>query len=520
MQTLLGQLKHWNKLTPSKPFVYDGELTLTYAEAYNRALRFAGGLRKLGLEKGVRVAPIMFNGFRWYDLYYGLSAGGFVNVPLNFRLAGPELVYQINDSEAQAIIMDPEFYDVIAQIKEQIPGVRHFIYTGEEKPFEGSISYDTLLEAEPYENSNTNENDLFGIYYTGGTTGQAKGVILTHKSIISNAYHLATAMRFGSEQVGLHSAPMFHLADGAVNFAITLVGGAHVLVKAFDPVAVLKAVEHYKPTISLWVPTMINMLVNEPGISEYDLSSLQYIIYGASPISPSLLRKAVKEFACEFTQVYGMTEAGPILTILFPEEHRQGLSDENKQYLLKAAGRQIIGVDVRVVDENGTDVQPGEVGEIIACGDNIMQGYLNKPQETAEALIDGWYWTKDLATIDEDKYIFMVDRAKDMIITGGENVYSVEVEDALVGHPDVLEAAVIGVPHKEWGESVLAVVAVRPGATVDEAELRDFCKQRIAGYKVPKAVEVVEALPKSGAGKILKKDLREKYWEGIDRRVG
>ncbi len=516
---LLGQLKHWKKLTPSKPFIYDGDLVFTFAQAYDRALRFAGGLKALGLEKGTRVAPIMFNGFRWYDLYYGLSAGGFVNVPLNFRLAGPEIAYQINDSQAQVVIMDTEFYDVIAQIKEQLPSVLHFVYTGPESPFTGAISYDRLLEAEPYESACGDENDLFGIYYTGGTTGLAKGAMLTHKNIVSNAFHLTSTMGLSGDQLALHSAPMFHLADGAINFAITMGGGGHVLVKAFEPTAVLQAVARYKTTCTLWVPTMINMLMNHPDVTDFDLSSLQLVFYGASPISPDLLRKASTVFGCDFAQVYGMTEAGPILTILLPEDHRRGLADQDKNYLLKAAGRQIIGVDVRVVDINGKDIRPGEVGEIIARGDNILQGYWNKPKETAAALVDGWYWSKDLGSIDEDHYIYVVDRAKDMIISGGENVYSVEVENALMGHTAVLEAAVIGVPHKEWGEAVTAVVVLKPKASATEAELREFCKQRIAGYKVPKTVKFIEALPKSGAGKIMKKNLREIYWQGIERRV-
>jgi long-chain acyl-CoA synthetase len=445
MRNLLEQLHHWYKLNPSKPFQFDGDLVLTVAETYDRAVRFAGGLKALRLERGARVAPIMFNGFRWYDLYYGLSAGGWVNVPLNYRLAGPELAYQINNSEAQVVIVDPEFYEVIAQIKDEIPGVRHFIYTGEGPPFEGAIPYDQLLEAQFYESADHDENELFGIYYTGGTTGVAKGVMLAHRAIIQNAFHLVSAMRLGSDQVALHTAPMFHLADGAINFAITMAGGSHVSVKAFEPTTVLQAIERYRPTTTLWVPTMINMLANHPDVENTDLSSFQYIFYGASPISPDLLRKAVDVFGCDFIQLYGMTESGPILTILYPEEHRQGLEVEDREHLLKAAGRQIIGVDLRVVNEDGTDVQPGEVGEIIARGDNIMQGYWNLPDETAEALKDGWLWTKDMARIDEDRYVYIVDRAKDMIITGGENVYSVEVEDAIMSHPAVLEAAVIGV---------------------------------------------------------------------------
>ena len=520
MKNLLGQLKHWAKLTPSKEFVFDGDVTLTFKEVYDRALRFAGGLKALGLERQSRVAPLIFNSYKWYDLYYGLSAGCFVNVPLNYRLAGPELAHQINDSEAEVVIVDPEFFKLLEQIKDDIPKVRHFVYIGEEKPFEGAIPYDNLLEGDSYEAEESSEDDLFGIYYTGGTTGLAKGVMLSHKNIISNAFHLAAAMKLGQDQIGFHSAPMFHLADGAINFGITMGGGSHVLVKAFEPVSVLQAIERYRPTATLFVPTMINMLANHPKVGDYDLSSIKNIFYGASPISPALLRKAVEVFKCDFAQLYGMTEAGPILTILFPEEHRLGLSSQDHEYLLKAAGRQIIGAEVRVVGDDGHEVPTGEVGEIIARADNIMQGYWNRPKETAEALKDGWYWTKDMAYMDKDHYVYVVDRAKDMIISGGENIYSVEVEDALMAHPSVLETAVIGVPHKDWGESVLGVVVLKPGESAAAEELRDFCKQRIASYKVPKSIEFVEALPKSGAGKLLKKDLREKYWQGADRRVG
>ena len=519
MRNLLGQLEHWNKLTPTREFVYDGDVVLTFAQAYDRALRFAGGLKSLGLITGDRVAPLVLNGYRWYDIYYGFSAGRFVNVPLNYRLAGPELAHQINDSGAKVVIIDPVFKNLIIKIKDQIPNVEHFVYIGDEAPFEEAIPYDSLLDEDPYIADNAQENDLFGIYYTGGTTGLAKGVMLTHKNIISNAYHLVSAMKLDENERTLHSAPMFHLADGAINFAITMQGGSHVLVN-FEPTTVLKAIQTYKPTSTLWVPTMINMLANSPNIADFDLLSLNYIFYGASPISPALLRRAADVFKCEFVQLYGMTEAGPILTILSPTDHKQGLTDRDREYQLKAAGRQIIGVEVRVVDKHGKDVQPGEVGEIIARGDNIMQGYWNRDKETAEALIDGWYWSKDMARIDTDRYVYIVDRAKDMIISGGENVYSVEVEDAIMNHPAVLETAVIGIPHKDWGEQVHAVVVLKPEMSTTEDELRAHCKELIASYKVPKTVEFVQELPKSGAGKLLKKDLREKYWEGTDRNVG
>jgi long-chain acyl-CoA synthetase len=313
---------------------------------------------------------------------------------------------------------------------------------------------------------------------------------------------------------------MFHLADGAANFAITLAGGSHVSVKAFEPLAVLKTIEKYKVTCALLVPTMINMLINHPDVGKYDLSSMRLIWYGASPIAPEVLQRAMDIFKCDFCQLYGMTEAGPILTVLLPKDHIVDSNDPKSVKKLMSAGRQIIGVQLRVVDKSGKDVKPGEVGEVIAKGDNIMVGYWGKPVETEEVLTkDGWYWTRDLAEIDENGYIYIVDRAKDMIISGGENIYSIEVESVLYKHPAVLEAAVIGCPDEKWGEAVKACVVLKPGMKATESEIIDFCKKRIASYKCPKSVDFLDALPKSGAGKIMKRELREKYWKGRPRRV-
>lgn len=519
MRNLLDQLKHWHKMKPQDVFVVDGEMRLTYDDVLQRALRFAGGLNRFGVAKGARIASINFNSYRYYDLYYGLSAGGFVFVPLNFRLAGPEIAYQINDSGAEVLILDPEFEEVISKIKNSLTSVKHFVYTGAQCGMAGALPYDSLLESEPY-TAAVSENDLFGIYYTGGTTGLAKGVMLSQRNLISNAFHLVAHIGLSEGHVTLHSAPMFHLADGATNFAATLAGGSHVLVKAFEPISVLNAIQTHNVTFSLFVPTMINALVNHPEVGKYDLGSLKLLAYGASPISTTLLKRAYEVFSCEFMQLYGMTEEGPIVTVLTPQEHRKALTTAGEEGLLKAAGRQIIGVEARVVDGAGNDVKPGEVGEVITRGDNIMQGYWNKPQETAAALIDGWYWTKDLARIDGENYIYIVDRAKDMIISGAENIYSVEVEDALSRHPAVMEAAVIGVPDEKWGEAVKGIVVLKPGHTATEVELRDFCRELIAGYKVPKSISFLDALPKSGAGKILKRELRKKFWAGSDRQVG
>ncbi|MBN2515901.1 MAG: long-chain-fatty-acid--CoA ligase [Deltaproteobacteria bacterium] len=520
MRSLLDQVRHWVVKEPQKFMVYDEDRKFTYEQIYDRARRFSGGLRKLGVGKKARIGVIMFNSYRWYDLYYGLSAAGCILVPLNFRLANPEILYQINDSGCKVLIFDPEFTNVVQGIKSSLKTVEHFVYTGETSPFDEAIPYDSLLDAEPFEENITPDN-VFGIYYTGGTTGLAKGVMLSHKNILANALNFATDVHFGADHVQLSAAPMFHLADGAMNFTITLTGGAHASIKAFEPVAVFQAIEKFKCTTALLVPTMINMLNNHPDATKYDLSSLRLIVYGASPIAPDVLQKAIDLFQCDFCQLYGMTEAGPILTVLQPEDHKVDPDNPESVKLLRSCGREVTGVQLRVVDKDGNDAKPGEAGEIWARGDNIMMGYWGKPIETEEVLHeDGWYETRDIAQMDENNYLYVVDRSKDMIISGAENIYTVEVENAVYKHPAVLEAAVIGVPDDRWGEVVKACVVLKQGMPVTESELIEFCRQHIASYKCPKSVDFMGSIPKSGAGKILKRELREMYWKEHERRVG
>ncbi len=520
MRSLLDQVRHWTIYKPNDVMVYEGDLRFSYCEIFHRALRLAGGLKKLGVRKGMRVGALMFNHYRWYDLYYGLAAAGCVLVPLNYRLANPEIVYQLNDSGCAMLIFDPEFAGGVEEVKDSLKTVEHFVFTGKEMPFAGALDYDGLLDAEPFE-EDVSEDDLFGIYYTGGTTGLAKGVMLTHKNIIANAFNLCVHTKLAHDHLAMHAAPMFHLADGASNFAVTLAGGRHVSVKAFDPSAVLKVIEQYKVTCGLLVPTMINMLINHPDVGSYDLSSMKLIWYGASPIAPDVLRRAMNVLKCDFCQLYGMTEAGPIVTVLPPEDHLVNPDDPGSMRKLRAAGRAVTGVRVRVVDGDGNDVKPGGIGEVYARGNNIMSGYWEKPAETQDVLgKDGWYQTRDLARIDEEGYIYIVDRAKDMIISGAENIYTVEVENALYKHPAVLEAAVVGVPDHRWGEAVKACVVLKPGMSADAEDIIGFCKTQIASYKCPKSVDFLDAIPKSGAGKILKRVLREKYWEGHVRKVG
>lgn len=519
---LMGSAKNKaNKLA-----IVDGNHRYTYGEFADRVSQLKKGIKELGVEKGDRVGILMLNSFRYLELFYAVTAIGAVVVPLNVRLSVPELTFVLNDAGAKVLFLHREFLPILTQLKEQVESLQHYILA-EDKGIEGegeggTLAYEELLHdqtPEPLRPDNITEEDIAGLFYTGGTTGRSKGVMLSHKNLVSNAYHASILLQYSEETSYLHAGPMFHLADGASTFAVTLVGGTHVHIRMFHPKGVLEVLERDRPNSCLLVPTMLNMLVNYPEFDQFDTSSLTKILYGASPMPVEVLKTAAKKMPqLQFFQAYGMTEASPILTILPAKYHVIGGSEKDERRLT-SCGQSVIGVEVRCVDPEGRDVPPGEVGEIIARGPNIMKGYWNLPEETAAALRDGWYYSGDLATVDEDNFYYIVDRKKDMIITGGENVYSVEVENVLYTHPGILEAAVIGVPDEKWGEVVKAVVVKKPGKDVSEEDILNLCKQYLANYKVPKSIQFVDELPKSGAGKILKRHIRDQYWKGQKRKV-
>jgi long-chain acyl-CoA synthetase len=343
--------------------------------------------------------------------------------------------------------------------------------------------------------------------------------MLSHANLLANAYHILACGIWREGDVYLHACPMFHIADGPTTHAVTWLGGTHVIIPSFKPDLALEAIERERVTATLLIPTMINFLINHPDVAKRDLSSLRIVTYGGAPMPEELVRRATQLLPCSFCQAYGLTETSPLLT-LFPNQEQALAGPPEQMRRLLSCGREVIGVRVRVVNTRGEEVKPGEVGEIIAKGPNIMVGYWNNPQATAEAVRDGWLYTGDLATVDEEGYIYIVDRKKDMIITGGENVFSTEVENVVYTHPAVLEAAVVGVPDATWGEAIKAIVVLKPGASATEEEIIAYCRSRIAHFKVPRSVDFYEgALPKSGSGKILKRELREKYWAGHERRV-
>jgi long-chain acyl-CoA synthetase len=489
--------------------VLDGDSKLTYREFYERVHRVASFLDSIGLSRGERASVILSNSPAYLELYYALPMAGGIIVPLNNRWGIDDFVFSITDSGSTALIVDDRFADIARQIAGRVPGLR-LVYAGRGDCPNAMIDYHAGTgTAAPVEFDEPSPEDLAGIFYTSGTTGGPKGAMLTHRNVCSNAV-LCLASGLGVGAVYLHAAPMFHLADGAATHSTTATGAAHAFIEAFEPGDFLRAVEKYRVSASVLVPTMINMVVNHPDLATTDLSSLDRILYGASPMPLPLLKTAMEKLGCRFQQAYGMTETSPVLTILRPEDHR--FDNAGQTYApVRSAGRPILGMEVRVVDVEDRDVAPGEVGEIIARGDNVMKGYWKRPEISAEVLRGGWMHTGDMGTFDENGYLYILDRKKDMIKTGGENVYSPEVESMLISHDAVLEAAVIGMPHPVWGETIRAIVVRRPGAGLTEHELIEYCRERMTHFKCPTSVVFLDALPKGGTGKVQKTVLRRMY---------
>ena len=444
----------------------------------------ADRLSRLDLAPGTRVGFLGVNSRAHAEAWLGVPAVGGVIVSLNYRLAPDELRFIARDAELALLLADDEHRDVAASLG---------ISLGD---------WEELLAGPPVAPRDLEAGTLAAISYTGGTTGRPKGVMLSHGNLLANAQHNLAATGHRADQRWLHVCPMFHVAGIANLIACTWVGAEQVLLPRFDPAAVLETIERERISHTVLVPTMLQMLLDAPAASEADLSSLRHVQYAASPISAELQERVLRRLPdCDVAQFYGMTEAAPTVTHLTPEDHRRGGER------LRSVGTPVPGVEVDVRD-----------GELWIRGPNVMQGYWRRPDETAEALVDGWYRSGDLVTEDDDGYLYVVDRAKDMIVTGGENVYSLEVEAALARHPAVAEAAAFGVPDDRWGEAVHAVVVAREPVTAEA--LLDHCRASIAGFKVPREIELRdEPLPKSGPGKVLKTVLREPFWEGRERRV-
>ena len=502
-------------LWPTKRATVCGNVRMNYKTFGRRVFSLCNALKRLGLKKGDRLAIFHENCHRFLEAYFATAHLGIILVPINIRLSINELCLIINDSDTSIIISQNKFQDKIKELSGKT-GIKEIIWTDSSKREEG-LNYEELVqESDPAIPSvDIKDSDIAQIYYTSGTTGRPKGVILTHKNVKTHALGTIAELHLTDKDNWIHAAPMFHLADAWATFAITWVGGKHVLVPVFDARTVLEAIEKERITITNLIPTMLNMMVNHPDAKKYNYSSLRVLMSGGAPIAHELVKKIINTFRCDYIQTYGMTETSPYLTLSILKAHLKELPREEQIKYKAKTGREFITVSLRVVNENGNDVKKDEkqVGEIIVKGDTITPGYWNMPDETKKAIRDGWLYTGDLAVMDKEGYVQIVDRKKDMIITGGENVYSTEVENVLYMHPAILEAAVIGVPDEHWGEAVKAVVVLKEGYSTTQQEIIQFCKKHLTHYKAPKSVDFVDSLPKTGSGKIYKKGLRERYWK-------
>ena len=485
----------------------------TWAETADRISRIAGGLAALGLGTGDRAAILALNSDRYFEALYAVPMAGAIIVPLNTRLAPPEIDFILEDSGAALLLVDDAFAAMPVQLT-QMAGVKKVIYLGDGPTPPGMLGFETLL-GEPFvTDSPAGGHDVAGIFYTGGTTGRSKGVMLTHDNLVSNAAMMGPAIGYRHDSIYIHAAPMFHLADGASTFAVTMVGGTHVFIPRFDPADLLGEIVRNKVSNALLVPTMINALANFPTVGNYDVSSLRVVPYGASPMPDAVLQAATRAFpSVQFLHVYGMSEASPLVTAM---DRNITVSGDRQ----KSCGLPGMLVEVRIADENDNEVPRGTVGEVQVRGPNIMLGYWNLPEATAAALRGGWYHSADGGMMDAEGYVYIVDRLKDMIISGGENIYSAEVESAISLLDGVSEVAVIGIPDDKWGETVHAVVVPKPGWTLTPDQVIAHSRTQIAGYKCPRSVEIRAApLPLSGAGKVLKTNLREPFWVGRTKQV-
>jgi len=489
---------------PHRAAVIAGDRRLSFAEVDERASRLAAALQGSGLQRGDRFAILATNVLEYPEIEIAAQRAGLILVPLNYRLAVAEMQFNIEDSGSRLLIHGPGYADQAAALG--LP-TWHLGASGT------GLSYEAILAAhEPRETPPLQLHAPTRIVYTSGTTGRPKGAVLTNLSLFGRAAAFAIDLRLTPFNTFVQTLPMFHMASNTA-LGYTYQGGTIVLTD-FEPNAVIQAMHEHHATHVLLVPTTINILCNHPGIAEETFPDLEMILYGGSAITPTVLQHAIDLFGCKFLQFFGMTETSGC-SILFPEHH----DPVNRPDLLPSAGIDATGFETRIVDADDHPLPPGEVGEIVCRGPALMDGYWNRPDATAEALRNGWMHTGDAGYRSAEGFLFVTDRIKDMIISGGENVYPREVEDVLVSHAAVFEAAVIGLPDERWGERVHAVVVLQPGASVGDTELLGYARERLAGYKCPKTMEFVDALPKNVIGKILKKDLRAPYWEGGSRNA-
>ena len=511
-------LEYRTREAPDVVFCEFGDRSLTYGEANAAANRLANALVASGLGVGDRFAVLSKNCIEYLLVYYGASKAGVVPVPLNFRLAPSEWSYIVNDSEARLLVARGEFVSAIAAIRGELPKIERWIAIDAGDP--EWESWDDFVADQPETSPDRVVTDAMDLYqmYTSGTTGQPKGAVLPQASVCANITQASTAFATVPGERALVVAPLYHAAAGLFSFVAVQAGDTLYLQEDFNPPEVVRALSEERISVALLIPVMIQFcMLTVPDAAERRYDDLRVIIYGASAIAERPLREAVKTFRCDFIQAYGMTEVTAGATALLAEDHARALRE--KPELLASAGRPILGTEVRVVDENDQPVPNGTVGEVLVRGPQLMRGYWNLPDATRDALRNGWMHTGDAGSLDDEGYLYIQDRVNDMIVSGGENIYPREIEEVLHRHAAVADAAAIGVPDETWGEAVKAIVVLRDGASATAEEIVEFCRRDLAGYKRPRSVDFVDALPRNPTGKILKRTLREPYWKGKNRRV-
>ncbi len=504
-------------LRPDKEaYVYEDQ-RLTYAEYNTRVNSLVNGLTKLGIKKGDPIGILSWNCLDYAIVYGAAMKGGYVLSRFNPRLGAEEVEYLVNYSEVGTLFVGPELVTGLEAIRSKISGVKHFIAL--EQPAENMSYLKDIIDSNSAEEPDVliEEDDGFFIIYTSGTTGMPRGAVYSHREAWDDTRTFVINLSIQADDRHIQVSPMFHIAGDTMYRSILYVGACNIIMKNFDAADTLKLIQDEKATHVSIVPTHLVAMLDVPDVKKYDVSRLKYIWYGGSPMPLEVLKKGLSTFGNVFGQGYGMSESGPAICHLPKEEHDVLGRPEEKR--LSSAGQPDIGVQVRIVDEKDKDVAAGEMGEIIVRSKHNMIEYWKKPKDTKNTIIDGWLHTGDIGCYDDNGYVYIVDRKKDKIITGGENVFPREVEEILYRHPGVHEAAVIGIPDPYWVEKVHAVVSLKKGATVTAEELIKFCKKSLAGYKSPKSIEFLTTLPKNASGKIMRRELREKYWEGSGRKI-
>jgi fatty-acyl-CoA synthase len=514
-------LRYAEQQFPKKTAVVCQDLRFSYAEFGDRVWRLAGALRSLGLKAGDRVAFLSLNCHRLLEAYFGVLEAGCILLPLNIRLAGPELTYILNHSGATVLFLEQEFVGLVDSFRRDLKTVRSF------HPLDGAPqaawldhrNYEQMLASAAHYREDLmafDENAIAEIFYTSGTSATPKGVMLTHRNVYLHAMNLSVYHHTRYENVLMHTIPLFHANGWGAAHTITAVGGTHVMLPRFLPEEVFRLVERERVSALSLVPIMATVLVNSPARSKYDLSSVEWSVIGGAASSPTLIREVQETLGFKCFSGYGLTECSPSLATaeMKPDMHFEG---EERNVLQAMTGYAYPGHELRVVDAEDKDIPYDGVtmGEIVARSDGVMAGYWQQPEATAEAMRGGWFHTGDMAVVAENGYILIVDRKKDIIVSGGENVSSLDVEKVLLAHPGVYEAAVIPVADPKWGEVPKAVVVAKPGSQLSEVELIEFCRARLAHYKCPHSIEFCDALPKTATGKVLKRELRQKYKSGL-----